>query len=267
MKILAKDFPKKLRYLILTILFGFLTALFAEPALAQLNGKNRKNDKIGQAILKEAKVLARVVTTVEEISPMRVRLNVLNPTGKQVRISILNRANMLVFREYFTGKEYNTILNLTSTPTGQYSLNIIGKKQAETRRFTITRNWSRDLKEITKENPNSTDVMAAIYKASPTQIVLHLANNTGQPVDYIFRNQKQEVFSKGRIRDSRFSKMFEMNTLNDGKYTMEVKYGTEMAASKTFDIKTVYNRSFAWTDKRYRPLKPAGGSPMAQKTF
>lgn len=255
------------RYLVSIIILGFVTALFAEPAFSQIPGKNRKTEKIPQATLKEAKVTARVITTVEEISPMRVKLNVLNPTGKTVRVSILNYENNPVFRDSFTGREYNKILNFTSTPTGRYSLHVNGKKQSETKRFTINSNQERNLNEIAKESNKNSDVMAAIYKTAPTKIMLHLVNNTGEPIDYIFRNAQKEIMHKGIVRNTQFTKVFDMAEANDGKYTMEVKYRTDKAASKTFDMQTVYNRSFAWTDKRYRPLKTNGSSPISQQTL
>jgi hypothetical protein len=119
MKTIAKTNHYNFRYLITAIVLGLIVGLLAEPAMAQAPTKNKKNDKIPHGTLKEAKVIARIVSTVDEITPMRVKLNVLNPTGRSVRISILNYANLPVYEESFTGKEYNKILNFKSTAAGR----------------------------------------------------------------------------------------------------------------------------------------------------
>ncbi|MGV3640992.1 MAG: hypothetical protein ACO1NZ_10765, partial [Adhaeribacter sp.] len=74
--------------------------------------------------------------------------------------------------------------------------------------------------------------------------------------EYVFRNSAQEVIHQGYAKDKQFSKSFDMSQVNDGKYTVEVKYMTDEAAARTFDMNTVYERGFTWTDKKGKPLKP-----------
>ena len=106
------------------------------------------------------------------------------------------------------------------------------------------------------ENQNNSDVKATIYKASPTKMMLHLVNATGKPVEYIFRNSAQEVIQRGYVKEEKFSKAFDMSGVSDGKYTVEVKYQTDKVTARTFDMGTIYERSFSWVDKRGRPVKP-----------
>src|SRR5687768_11126058 len=98
--------------LIMARILAVLLLLLPTLALAQqVPAKEKKEgEKMGQATLKEAKVTARVLTSVEEVGPMKVRLNVLNPTGKQVRLSILNFANQPVYQDAFQAREYNKVL-------------------------------------------------------------------------------------------------------------------------------------------------------------
>ncbi|MGV3502369.1 MAG: hypothetical protein ACO1O1_01590 [Adhaeribacter sp.] len=239
--------------------FPFLLALafsfFVSTALAQDTNK-REERKMQQGLLKEAKVTARVLTTVEEVGPMRVRLNVLNPTKKPVRISILNYQNQPVFQESFREKEYNKVLNFNSTPAGRYSLHVAGRNNSEVRRFEVENKEGRDLTASPLNRSGNSDVMATIYKSSPTKVMLQMVNNTGKPVEYVFRNSAQEVIHQGYAKDKQFAQSFDMSQVTDGKYTVEVKYMTDEAASRTFDLNTVYERGFTWTDKRGKPLKP-----------
>ncbi|KAA5549218.1 hypothetical protein [Adhaeribacter rhizoryzae] len=268
MKTSYKTANHKIRYILLMLmLIGFAVAFVASPVAAQVSGKNKKNDKIPQGTLKEAKVTARVITSVEEISPMRVKVNVLNPTGKQVRIAIRNYANIPLFQDSFTGKEYNKILNFTQTPMGRYSLVVAGHKQTDVKRFAINSKENRNMTPTDLENRRPSDVMAAIYKSAPAQITLHVVNNTGEPLNYIFRNNEKDILYQGVIRNTQFTKFFDLAAVTDGKYTFEVNYLTDKAASRSFDIKTVYDRSFAWTDKRGRPLKPVGALPMTRRNM
>ncbi|GEO02685.1 hypothetical protein AAE02nite_03490 [Adhaeribacter aerolatus] len=243
-----------------------LVLLLAESAMAQAPTKNKKVDKIPHAELKEAKVIARVTTNVQEIAPMRVKLNVLNPTGKTVRISILDYANLPVYQESFTGREYNKILNFTSTAAGRYMLRITGPKQVEIRRFAINSNFNRNLTPSPMENHNPAEVMAAIYQNEKNKIVLHVVNNTGKPISYVLRNSNQEVSYRGVIRAATFSKLFDFTELGDGNYSFEVQNQSQKAAYRTFALHTAYDRSFAWTDKRGRPLKAVGSSPISLRT-
>jgi hypothetical protein len=256
MKTIAKTNHYNFRYLITAIVLGLIVGLLAEPAMAQAPTKNKKNDKIPHGTLKEAKVIARIVSTVDEITPMRVKLNVLNPTGRSVRISILNYANLPVYEESFTGKEYNKILNFKSTAAGRYMLRISGHKQAEIRRFAIDVKTNRNLTSSEMENHSPSNVMAAIYNKEANKIVLHVVNNTGKPISYVLRNEGQEVLYRGIIKNNQFSKLFDLGESADGKYALEVNHQSQKASARTFALQTVYDRSFAWTDKRGRPLKP-----------
>jgi hypothetical protein len=239
------------------LLLAFALLLFAGTAWAQNPAPDKKETKkMQQATLKEAKVTARILTTVEEIEPMKIRLNVLNPTGKSVRISILNFQNQPVFQDAFRTREYNKVLNFNTTAPGRYSLHVAGRKNADVRRFEIESQEKKDLTASALENQKNTDVMATIYKASPTKVMLQMVNNTGKPVEFVFRNTAQEVIHRGYVKDVKFAKAFDMSGVSDGKYTVEVKYLTDKAASRTFDMNTIYERSFAWTDKRGRPIKP-----------
>ena len=265
MKTLAKTSVNNTRFLVYTVLLSLVIALLAGPAMAQGPGKNKRGDKMPQGTLKEAIVTAPVTTTVEEISPMRVRLNVLNPTGKTVRISILNFANLPVYQESFTGKEFNKILNFTKTEAGRYSLHVTGHKQSEVKRFAIDSKQKRNLTPTEMINQNPAYVMAAIYNPKPDQIMLHVVNNTGKPIDYVLRNAEKEVVYRGLIRNAAYTKLFNMDDTADGQYTFEVNDKNAKAASRTFDMKTSYERSFAWTDKRGRPLKPAAPEVSTKK--
>jgi hypothetical protein len=256
MKTIAKINHYKIRFLIPAIVLGLIVGLLAGPAMAQAPTKNKRNDKIPQDTLKEARVVARMVTTVNEVTPMRVKLNVLNPTGRSIRISILNYANLPVYEESFTGKEYNKILNFNSTSAGRYSLHISGHKQSEIRRFAIDVKRNRNLIPSELENSNPSNVMAAIYKQEANKIMLHVANNTGKPLNYVFRNGAKEVIYRGVVRDAQFSKLFDFAESADDKYTFEINHQSQKASSRTFALQTVYDRSFAWTDKRGRALKP-----------
>ncbi|MGV3641883.1 MAG: hypothetical protein ACO1NZ_15265, partial [Adhaeribacter sp.] len=207
---------------------GFAFSLFAFPAFAQETNKKEER-KMQQGMLKEAKVTARILTTVEEVGPMRVRLNVLNPTKKPVRISILNYQNQPVFQESFREKEYNKVLNFNSTPAGRYSLHVAGRNNSEVRRFEVENKEARDMTASPLSRNGNTDVMATIYKSSPTKVMLQMVNNTGKPVEYVFRNSAQEVIHQGYAKDKQFSKSFDMSQVNDGKYTVEVKYMTDEA--------------------------------------
>ena len=264
MKNLSNTRKNNFRYLTAAIMLGFIIMLFSGTALAQ-NGKNKKADKMGQGTLKEAKVTARVITSVEEISPMRVKLNVLNPTGKTVRISILNFGNEAVFKDSFTGKEYNKVLNFTQTAAGRYKLQVTGPKQTDVRRFAINSDQNRSLQQSELAREKTTDVIASIHKTEPTKIMLHLVNNTGEKVNYVFRNEAKDIIHSGVIKTAQFSKVFDMSSVTDGKYTLEVDYKADKVAARSFDMQTVYNRSFAWTDKRGRPLSPPVHSPITQR--
>jgi hypothetical protein len=258
----------KTRYILLMImLIGYAVAFLASPVEAQVLGKNKKNDKILQGTLKEAKVTARVITSVEEVSPMRVKVNVLNPTGKEVRVAIRDYSNNPLFQDSFTGREYTKILNFTKTPAGRYSLVVAGHKQTDVKRFAVDSKQKQDMAPAELENKRTSDVLAAIYKSAPSQITLHVVNNTGEPLNYVFRNNEKEVLYRGIIRNKQFTKFFDLAAVTDGKYTFEVNYLTDKASSRSFDIKTVYDRSFAWTDKRGRPLKPDGTAPLTRKAL
>jgi hypothetical protein len=241
----------------LALLVGCALMLFSGTAFAQDPApKKKETKKIQQGTLKEAKVVARIVTTVEEMGPMKIRLNVLNPTGKTVRISILNYQNQAVFQDGFREREYNKVLNFNSAIPGQYSLHVAGRKSSEVHRFKIDDQEKRDMTPAALENQKDSDVKATIYKVSPTKLMLHLVNSTGKPVEYIFRNSAQEVIQRGYVKEEKFSKAFDMSGVKDGKYLVEVKYLTDKAASRVFDVSTVYEKSFEWTDKRGRPVKP-----------
>jgi len=251
----------KLRGRILNAAAGLGFIMLLLPGLAtaqQVPAKGQKQgDKMGQATLKEATVTAKVVTAVEEVGPMKVRLNVLNPTGKPVRVSILNYANEPVYQDSFKEREYNKILNFNSTVPGRYSLHVKGPKQAEeTRRFAINSKEERTMTQAEMERLKTSDVMATIYKTAPTQIMLAMVNNTGKPVDYLICNEAKETLYQGRVKDAKFSKLFDMSAVPNGKYTLEVQYQTDKVATRNFDIQTVYERSFAWVDKHGKPLKP-----------
>jgi hypothetical protein len=255
----------KLRTSTLTVavLLGFFMLLL--PSLAdaqQVPAKDKKQkEKMGEATLEEAKVTARVVTSVEEVGPMKVKLNVLNPTGKPVRLSILNYANEPVYQDAFKEREYNKVLNFNSTVPGRYSLHVKGPKQPEeTRRFKIDSKEERTLTQSELESRKTSDVMATIYKTAPNQIMLTLVNNTGEVVDYLIRNEARETLYQGRVKDAKFSKMFDMSAVPNGKYTFEVQYKADKVAARNFDMQTVYERSFAWVDKKGKPL-PAANKP------
>jgi hypothetical protein len=251
-------FLKSNRYRLLRVfLVGCAILLSASLTFAQdPAGKKKENKKMQQGTLEEAKVTARVITLVEEVGPMRVRLNVLNPTGKTVRVSVLNYENQPVFQDAFQGKEYNKVLNFTSTQAGRYSLHVAGKKTSEVRRFEIEKEEKRNMTPMPLENPKNTDVMATIYKTSPTKVVLHLLNNTGKTVEYIIRDTNQEVLYRGYVKEEKFFKPFDMSAVTDGKYTVEVKYLADKVASRAFDLNTIYERTFSWVDKRGKPLQP-----------
>jgi hypothetical protein len=185
---------------------------------------------------------------------MKVRLNVLNPTGKPVRISILNYQNQPVFQDAFREREYNKVLNFNTTVPGRYSLHVAGRKNNEVRRFEVSNNEKRDLTASMLESSKNSDVMATIYKTSPTKVMLQMVNNTGKPVEYVFRNTAQEVIHRGYVKEEKFAKAFDMSGVTDGKYTVEVKYLTDKAASRTFDMNTIYERGFTWVDKRGQPI-------------
>ena len=265
MKILSNSEMNNIRYLAAAILLAFLIMILTGTASAQVAPKGKRTEKLPQGTLKEAKVTARVITTVEEVGPMKVKLNVLNPTGKTVRISIRNYENTPVFEDSFREKEYNKILNFNSTVPGRYALHVTGPKQSETRRFAIDSKQRRDMAASELERQQNTDVMATIHKTAPTQIKLHMVNNTGKPVDYLIKNEAKETLYQGRVKDVQFSKLFDMSEVTDGKYTVEVQYLTDKTAARTFDMQTVYDRSFAWVDKRGRPLKPTNLTPISQK--
>jgi hypothetical protein len=256
MKTLVKINYQKIRFLIPAIVLGLIIVLLAGPAMAQAPTKNKRNDKIPHATLKEAKVIARIVTTVDEVAPMKVKLDVLNPTGRTVRISILNYANLPVYEESFTGKEYKKILNFNYTSAGRYMLRISGHKQVDIRRFAIDVKRNRNLIPSELENNDPANVMAAIYKRDTNKIVLHVVNNTGKPLSYVLRNEAKEVMYRGVIRAAKFSKHFDLAETADDKYAMEVTHQSQKVSSRTFALQTVYDRSFAWTDKRGRSLKP-----------
>ena len=238
--------------LLLTLALAFF--LFVPAAYGQNNNKI-EDKKMQQGLLKEAKVTARVLTMVEEVGPMRVRLNVLNPTNKPVRISILNYQNQPVFQDSFREKEYNKVLNFNSTPAGRYSLHVAGKNNSEVRRFEIENKEERDMNASPLTRSGSSDVIATIYKSTPTKVMLQMVNNTGKPVEYVFRNSAQEVIHQGYAKEKQFAQSFDMSQVNDGKYTVEVKYMADKAASRTFDMNTIYERGFTWTDKRGKPLQ------------
>jgi hypothetical protein len=250
-------FIMKHKSLALGLLLGYTLLFFSGTAWAQNPAADKKDTKkMQQATLKEAKVTARVLTTVEEVGPMKVRLNVLNPTGKSVRISILNFQNQPVFQDAFREREYNKVLNFNTTQPGRYSLHVAGRKNEEVRRFEIENQEKRDLTASALVNQQNAEVMATIFKASPTKVMLQMVNNTGKPVEYIFRNTAQDVIHRGYVKDQKFAKAFDMSQVADGKYSVEVKYLSDKAATRTFNLNTVYERSFAWTDKRGRPIKP-----------
>jgi hypothetical protein len=241
----------------LAFLVGCAIMLFSGPAFAQDPAPSKKEaKKMNQGTLKEAKVTARIVTMVEEVGPMKIRLNVLNPTGKTVRISILDYANQAIFQDGFREREYNKVLNFNTAIPGRYSLHVAGRKNSEVRRFKIEDEQKRDMAPFALENQNDLDVKATIYKASPTKVMLHLVNATGKPVEYTFRNSAQEVIERGYVKEEKFSKVFDMSGVTDGKYQVEVKYLTDQAATRAFDISTIYEKSFSWTDKHGRPVKP-----------
>jgi hypothetical protein len=104
---------------------------------------------------------------------------------------------------------------------------------------------------------STSDVMASIFISSPTRIRLHLANTTGKPVEYRLSNEANEVLYKGNVRDAQFIKGFDLAQVHTGKYTLEVSNQAGKVASRTFDLQTMTERSFTWTNKRGRPLKPA----------
>ena len=66
----------------------------------------------------------------------------------------------------------------------------------------------------------------------------------------------REEIHRGTIKDEKFAQIFDMAGITDGKYTVEVNYLTDKAATRSFDLNTVYERSFNWTDKKGRPIKP-----------
>jgi len=179
----------------------------------------------------------------------------LNPTEQPVRISILNYQNQPVFEESFRTKEYNKVLNFNSTIPGRYSLHVNSKGSSETKRFEIDSEAKRDMAASALERSDKTDVMATIYKASPTKVMLQVVNNTGKPVHYVFRNMAREEIHRGTIKDEKFAQIFDMSQVTDGKYTVEVDYLTDKAATRSFDLNTVYEKSFNWTDKKGRPIK------------
>ena len=243
-------------------LLGLSLILLLLPGLAaaqQIPTKDKKEtQKVGQDTLKEVKVTARVLTTVEEVGPMKVRLNVLNPTGKEVRVSIRNFANQPVYQDAFKEREYNKVLNFNSTVPGRYSLNVKGPQQpTETRRFAIDSKEDRQMTQSELARMKNTDVMATIYKMAPSQIMLALVNNTGKPVTYLIRNDAKEVLYQGHVKDHKFSKAFDMSAVPNGRYNLEVKYETNKIADRSFEIQTVYERTFAWVDKSGKPLKAA----------
>lgn len=258
MKTLSKNRINNTRYLAIAIMLGFMVLLLSGTASAQAPTKGKKVAKIPQATLKETKITASVITAVDEISPMKIRLNVLNPTGKSVRISIRNYEGIAVFADDFRGREYTKILNFNSILPGQYTLRVNAPKQFETRRFLVDSKRNRILYQADLQGKNNPEIMTAIHISYPTKIMLHLVNNTGKPVSYVLRNEKKEAIYQGVIKTTHFSKIFDLMEATDGKYTVDVNYQAEKVASRTFDMRTSFNRSFTWTDKRGRPLTKAG---------
>jgi hypothetical protein len=244
---------------LLAFMLGLGLMLLSQTTFAQ------DPQRQGQDTLREVKVTARMVTTVEEIGPMRVRLNVLNPTQKPVRISILNYQNQPVFEDSFREREYNKVLNFNSTIPGRYSLHVASRKEEDVRRFKVEEEAKRELTASELERSKTSDVMATIYKSSPTKVMLQMVNNTGNPVEYIFRDTDQQVIHRGFAKDRQFAKSFDMSGVSDGKYTVEVKYQADKAAARSFNLNTKYERSFTWVDKRGKPIKPEQpGKPEKQ---
>ncbi|MDQ3290838.1 MAG: hypothetical protein M3Q05_06050, partial [Bacteroidota bacterium] len=173
----------KARILFAAAGIGFMILL---PNMVSAQNKGQKAPIKKGKQLKEVTITARVITEVQEVAPMKVRLNVINPTGKPVNIAILNFDNTPVYKTTFKDREYNKILNFDSTASGRYSLHVKGPKQKEeVRRFAINKGESRDMTESELQKSESTDVMATIFKTAPTQIKLLMVNNTGKPVEYI----------------------------------------------------------------------------------
>ena len=67
------------------------------------------------------------------------------------------------------------------------------------------------------------------------------------------------------IKKAQYTKIFDMSSVTDGKYTLEVQYQADKVVARTFDMQTVYNRSFTWTDKSGKPFKPASPTPLTLK--
>jgi hypothetical protein len=263
------NIKNRLSFLTTTLLLGFI--ILSGTASAQAPAKGKKAGKIPQATLKEAKVTAPILTTVEEVGPMQFQLNVLNPTGEKVRINISNYRNEAIFQDAFSAREYKKVLNFKIALPGRYSLQVAGSKKSETRQFEINSKNLRTMTAAALENKESAAVMATIFSNGPTQIKLHLVNNTGKPATYLLRNEAKEIIDNGHVSKSQFTKAFNMAAVPNGKYTFEVTYMGDKTATRTFDMQTVNARSLAWTDKRGRPLPPVNYSgiplPSAVVTF
>jgi hypothetical protein len=249
-----------IRFLSTAITFLFMVVFLSGTASAQAPAKNKReaDKKFGSRQLAEAKVTAKVVSSVEEVAPMKVRLNVLNPTGKEVTIAILNQNNELVYREAFRGNEYHKILNFNTTLQGRYMLHITGPKYWELHRFAINSDYQRVLNESALEMKNSADVMAVIYKIDPAKVLVHIVNHTGKPVDYQIRDNQKALVYSGRVSKAQFSRVLNMAEMDNGQYTIAVKNHADITASRTYDLKGISERSFAWIDKRGRPLENTG---------
>lgn len=217
--------------------------------------ENKRNGKnLPEGTLKEAKVVATLSTNVFEIQPQKIRLFLLNPTGKRATVGIRNRQNELIYFEQFFTKEYLRNFDLTTMLSGNYSLRVDNSKEHIVRPFVIQEVVTRNIIPAETGQVAPSNFLATISQTDPAKLRIHLNNINGKYVEITLRNAANEVVYRDFASGKQVSKNLQMSTLADGKYTLQVNNQDENL-TRDFEITSARERSFAWVDKAGKPLK------------
>ncbi|CAN5791082.1 hypothetical protein BH24BAC1_BH24BAC1_36640 [soil metagenome] len=239
------------------VIAGLQILFVPSTALAQDKGKKEKAQiATMHSTLPEANIKAGINTILLQVDPLQVNLNLLNPAGKLVNVYIRNYSGKKMFQETFREKEYTRTFNFEQTPSDTYFFHVMGQQYAEKRPFKIVLTKHRTVVSGELKSQGTSDLMAAIYESEPFRIRVHLVNKSEKPILYFIRNGNNEIIFQGKSKDPHFSKTFQLEDLNPGKYTFEIKTREEKI-SRTFDLQTSEKRSFVWVNKRGQPLMPA----------
>jgi hypothetical protein len=214
----------------------------------------RNGKSMPEATLSEAKVVAKLSSNAFELQPLKIRLYVLNPSGKRVTVGIRNYENNLVYSDYFFGKEYLRNLNFSTMLSGNYSLRIDSRKEHVSRPFVIQDIVSRNIVTSESQPVMPSNLMANIYKSEESKVKIHLNNPGGKVVELIIRNDADEIVYRSFDHAKQITRVLNMSLLGDGKYTLQLKSQDENSF-RNFAIVTSKEKAFAWIDKSGKPIK------------